>query len=96
MEGTGLQNDPDFLSYITETTASGHPKNYCTVVLFEPWEDLEQRVTVHPPRGVGASWVVVNSERKIQRYLVGEVQTPRRQKLREAILNKHKDRGEEQ
>jgi hypothetical protein len=87
--GTELENDPDFLSYITETTASGNPKNYCTVVLFEPWEDLKQRVTVHPPRGVGASWVVINSERKIQRYLVGEVQLPNRQKQREAILRKH-------
>jgi hypothetical protein len=89
VEGTELENDPDFLSYITETTASGNPKNYCTVVLFEPWEDLQQRVTVHPPRGVGASWVVINSERKIDRYLVGEAQVPKRQKQREAILRKH-------
>jgi hypothetical protein len=95
VEGTELQNDPDFLSYITETTASGNPKNYCTVVLFEPWEDLKQRVTVHPPRGVGASWVVINSERKIQRYLVGEVQVPKRQKQREAILRKHQGKENE-
>ena len=43
VEGTELEHDSDFLSYITETTASGQPKNYCTVVLFEPWEDLKQR-----------------------------------------------------
>ena len=93
--GTELVNDPDFLSYITETTAAGNPKNFCTVVQFHPWEDLERRVKVHPPRGVGASWVTISSDRKIQRYLVGEAQAPKRQKQRQAILAKHEGKGNE-
>jgi len=92
VEGTELGNDPDFLAYLSEPTSSGNLKRFCTVILFEPWEDLEQRVTVHPPRGIGASWVVIDSQRKVERYLVGQLQAPRRQKQRAAILAKHEGR----
>lgn len=95
VRGTELENDPDFLSYISDTTSSGKPRNYCTVVQFEPWEDLENRVTVHPPQGIASSWVVMDSERKIQRYLVGETQRPKQQRVRERILEKH-EKGEGQ
>jgi hypothetical protein len=89
VRGTELGNDPDFLRYLSEPTSSGNLKRFCTVILFEPWQDLEQRVIVHPPRGIGASWVVIDSQRKIERYLVGEVQAPKRQRQRKAILAKH-------
>jgi hypothetical protein len=91
VQGTELENDPDFLAYVTEPTSSGNLKSYCTVILFEPWKDLRQRVIVHPPRGIGASWVVIDSQRKIERYLVGEAQPPKRQKQRKAILAKHEE-----
>mgnify|MGYP000867208311 CR=1 FL=1 len=89
VQGTELENDPDFLRYLSEPTSSGNPKNFCTVILFEPWEELQQRVLVHPPRGIGASWVVMDSPRKIERYLVGEAQPPQRRRQRAAILAKH-------
>ena len=95
VEGTELEDDPDFLAYLTDPTSSGNPKNFCTLILFEPWEELQQRVIVHPPRGIGASWVVINSPRKIERYLVGELQAPKRQKQRAAILAKHEEKSDE-
>lgn len=91
VQGTELGNDPDFLRYLSEPTSSGNSKRFCTVILFEPWEDLKQRVIVHPPRGIGASWVVMDTERKVERYLVGELQAPKRQKQRKAILAKHQE-----
>ena len=94
VKGTELENDPDFRSYISDTTSSGRLRNYCTVVQFEPWKDLENRVTVHPPKGVASSWVVMDSERKIERYLVGEEHRPQ-ERAREKILRKH-ERGEGQ
>jgi hypothetical protein len=95
VKGTELENDPDFLRYLSEPTSSGNPKHFCTVILFEPWEDLKQRVLVHPPRGIGASWVIMDSQRKIERYLVGEAQPPKRQRQRKAILAKHQDKENE-
>jgi hypothetical protein len=95
VQGTELENDPDFLAYITEPTSSGHSKRFCTVIHFEPWQDLERRVSVHPPRGIGASWVVMDSPRKIERYLVGEAQPPKRLRQRAAILAKHQDKENE-
>jgi hypothetical protein len=92
VQGTQLENDPDFLRYLSEPTPSGNPKRFCTVILFEPWQDLEQRVIVHAPRGIGASWVIMDSQGKIERYLVGEAQAPTRQKQRAAILAKHEGR----
>ena len=92
VEGTELGNDPDFLRYLTEPTSSGNQKRFCTVILFEPWEDLKHIVIVHPPMGIGASWVVIDSQGKIERYLVGELQAPKRQKQRKAILAKHEEK----
>ena len=93
VRGTELEEDEEFEAYISDTTSSGKPRNYCTVIHFKPWEDLENRVTVHPPKGIASSWVVIDSERKIERYLVGEEQKPRRQRARERILRKH-EKGE--
>lgn len=95
VKGTELDNDPDFLAYISDTTSNGQPRYYCTVVSFEPWKDLENRVTVHPPKGIASSWVVMDSERKIERYLVGEEERPKQERARERILKKH-EKGEGQ
>ncbi|MGI5818143.1 MAG: hypothetical protein ACOX9R_08595 [Armatimonadota bacterium] len=95
VRGTELENDEEFEAYISDTTSSGKPRNYCTVVSFEPWNDLENRVTVHPPKGIASSWVVMDSERKIERYLVGEEDRTVQEKARERILKKH-EKGEGQ
>ena len=95
VQGTELENDPDLLRYLTEPTSSDNPKRFCTVILFEPWADLKQRVIIHPPPGIGASWVVIDSQRKIERYLVGEAQPPKRQRQRQAVLAKHEERSDE-
>jgi hypothetical protein len=95
VKGTELENDEEFEAYISDTTSNGQPRNYCTVVSFEPWKDLENRVTVHPPKGIASSWVVMDSERKIERYLVGEEERPNQERARERILKKH-EKGEGQ
>ena len=95
VRGTELENDPDFLSYISDTTSSGKPRNYCTVVSFERWKDLENRVTVHPPKGIASSRLVRDRERKIERYLVGEEERPKQERARERISDKH-ERGKKQ
>jgi hypothetical protein len=95
VKGTELESDEEFEAYISDTTSNSQPRNYCTVISFEPWKDLENRVTVHPPKGIASSWVVMDSERKIERYLVGEEERPKQERARERILKKH-EKGEGQ
>lgn len=97
VQGTALETDEGFLQYIREPTSSGIPKNFATVMILEPWEELEHTVTVHPPVGVGSSWVTIRTDAHIQSYLVGERQLPKREKQRRRILDEHghKEEGDE-
>lgn len=94
VQGTALENDKDFRAYLCEPTSSGSPKNFCTVMLLEPWEELEHRVRIHPPIGVGSSWVTIRSDAHIRSYLVGERQLPKREKQRRRILDEREGQGE--
>lgn len=94
VQGTELENDEGFLQYIREPTSSGSPKNFCTVMLLEPWQELEHKVTVHPPIGVGSSWVTIRTDAHVRSYLIGERQLPKREKQRKRILSRHESKEE--
>ncbi|MHA1216532.1 MAG: hypothetical protein ACTSPX_04320 [Candidatus Thorarchaeota archaeon] len=89
IKATELYENEEFREYISAPTPTGKARDYCTVVILEPWEDLEERVIVHPPKGVASSWVTISSDRQIEQYLIGERQLPPKQRRREKILEKY-------
>jgi len=88
-KGTALYDDEEYWDQVSQPTLNGRYRRYATVMRMEEWEDLDHRVIVHPPKGTGASWIVIRGERQIERYLVGEMQLPKREKQRTKILKKH-------
>lgn len=93
-QGTGLHEDEVYWEQVASPTSNGELRRFATVMLLEPWEELEHRVTVHPPIGVGSSWVTIRTDAHVRSYLVGERQLPKREKQRRRILDEHEGQAE--